>query len=100
MSKTSHLPAASCLTAIAALTLALACWVVQIELLNPAMAVTSLVLTFVSLVSGIVGIVIFRRGPRRPVIMSAIGLLLCGLPMAFWGLMLWILLSIQAGHPF
>jgi hypothetical protein len=100
MSKMSHLPAASCLTAIAALALALACWAVQVDWLNPAMAVTSLALTITSFVSAVVGIVVFRRGPRRLTVTAWIGLLLCGLPITFWGLMLWILVSIEAGHPF
>jgi hypothetical protein len=54
MSKT-YLQAASCLTAIAALTLGLVCWAVQIEWLNPAMAMTSLALTLASFVSAIAG---------------------------------------------
>jgi hypothetical protein len=35
------LPAVSCLTAIAALVLGLACWAVQIDWLSPAMAVST-----------------------------------------------------------
>jgi hypothetical protein len=38
---------------------------VQIEWLNPAMALTGVTLTVASFVSAIAGIIVFRRGPRR-----------------------------------
>ena len=97
---TSRLPAASCLMAVGALALALACWTVGTEVRNPALALTSLALTIASLASAIVGIIAFRHGPRRLALTAWIGLLLCGLPLTFWGLMLWVILSIKAGHPF
>lgn len=95
----SRLPAASCVAAVFALILALACWAVQVEWLNPIMALTSAVLTIAGFAMAIVGIVAFRHGPRRLAVTAWIGLLLCVMPLAFWALMLWILVSIEAGHP-
>jgi hypothetical protein len=101
MSKTtSYLPAASCGMAIGALALALLSWAMNVERLQPGLALICLVLTIASLVSAIVGIIVFRRGPRRLAVTAWIGLFLNGFPILYWGFWLGIILNNSGANPF
>ena len=60
----------------------------------------SCVLAIASLVLAIIGIVVLRRGPLRQAVTAWIGLVLCGLPMAYWGSILWIFLNMTSANPF
>ena len=100
MSKiTDHFPAASCVMAIVALPLALSAGAFD-QRLQAALSLTGLALTIASLVLAIIGIVVFRRGPLRQAVTAWIGLLLCGLPIAYWGFILWIFLNMSSANPF
>ena len=75
MSKiTRYFPVASCVMAIAALSLALSAGAFD-QRLQAALSLTGLALTIASLVLAIIGIVVFRRGPLRLAVTSWIGLL-------------------------
>ncbi len=68
--------------------------------MEAALSLTGIALTIASLVLAIIGIVEFRRGPMRQAVTAWIGLLLCGLPLAYWGFILWIILNMTSANPF
>jgi hypothetical protein len=100
MSRIAHyFPAVSCVLAIAALPLALSAGTFS-QVLQATLSLTGVALTISSLVLAISGIVVFRRGPRRQAVTAWIGLLLCGLPIAYWGFILYVILNMSSANPF